>query len=157
MGEAPIPGGIYLLQPPADGPRFEEWVVVKVESSGKTHNFIVQASNDGIHQRYALLDPVGMITLMAGTFDGHTVTSIGPISDAVPSALPLAAIQFLRWPNDSLRAGLPARLRLDCDGKAERRLSRDGELLISAAMGEPTIIRREDPAMIIQIRKANGQ
>lgn len=131
--------------------------MVKVESPGKAQDFIVQASNDGIRQHYALLDPVGMVTLLAGSYDGQTVSASGPLSDAMPPALPLAAIQLLRWPMDSLRAGLPGKLTLSGDGKSDRRLARDGELLISASMGEITLVRRESPALLIHIRKAESR
>lgn len=128
--------------------------MVRVESPGKTQDFIVQASNDGLRQDYALLDPVGMVTLLAGSYDGQTVMSSGPLAEAVPAALPLAAIQLVRWPLDSLRTGLPAPLLVSGDGKRNRFLSKDGRTVLVATLGETTVIQRPDPPLRIVVRRA---
>jgi len=154
--EARIPGGTYRLQPPADGPWLNGWSVVTSVTDTESLDFILQIKNDGVRLEYALLEPVGMVTLLAGSFDGANVECSGPLARSIPSALPLAAIQMIHWPSRSFSTGLDGAIEFSEDSRG-RRLNRGREALFTVTHGDVTVVRATMPPLTLRIGKAQTQ
>jgi hypothetical protein len=126
------------------------------ETEAETLNFIVQLKNDETRLQYALLEPVGMVTLLAGSFDGTHVLSSGPLAKAIPPALPLAAIQLIHWPKRSVSAGFSGAIEISEDS-GSRKLNRRGHPLFTVTWGEAMVVRVTEPPLTLRIGKAQGE